>query len=296
MTAYQFIDAERATWPVRVMCRALRVARSAYYDWKQGKTSPRTADDAALAVHIKVIHRTSRGTYGVPRVLAELRAEGHLVGKDRVGRLMREQGLTGTPKRRYRPTTTDSDHDDRVAENLLDRKFDTSAPNQAWVGDITYLATKAGWVYLVVLLDLFSRKVVGWALQPHMQTALCLQALRQAVATRRPGPGLVHHSDRGSQYTSDDYQAALEAIDAIPSMSRKGNCWDNAVAESFFGTLEQELVLQQEELWPDEAAARAAVGEYIHDFYNQRRRHSTLGQLSPVQFEVAHRLVEAAAA
>ncbi len=296
MTAYRFIDAERATWPVRMMCRALRVARSAYYDWKQGKPSARATGDAALAVHIKVIHRGSRGTYGVPRVLAELREQGYRVGKDRVGRLMREAGLTGTPKRRFRPTTTDSDHDDRVADNVLDRKFVASAPNQAWVGDITYLATKSGWVYLVVLLDLFSRKVVGWSLQQHMQTELCLQALQQAVATRRPGPGLVHHSDRGSQYTSDDYQAALEAIGAVPSMSRKGNCWDNAVAESFFGTLEQELVQQQEELWADETEARTAVGKYIHGFYNQRRRHSTLGQLSPVQFEDAHRGEEAAAA
>lgn len=296
MTAYQFIDAEKATWPIRVMCRVLRVARSAYYDWKKGKASARAAEDAVLAVHIKVIHRTSRGTYGVPRVLAELREQGYRVGKDRVGRLMRAQGLTGTPKRRFRPTTTDSDHDHRVADNVLDRNFEASAPNQAWVGDITYLATKAGWVYLVVLLDLFSRKVVGWSLQQHMQTELCLQALRQAITTRRPGPGLVHHSDRGSQYTSDDYQTALEAIGAVPSMSRKGNCWDNAVAESFFGTLEQELVQQQEELWADEAEARSAVGQYIHGFYNHRRRHSTLGQLSPVQFEAAHRVVEAAAA
>jgi len=176
-----------------------------------------------------------------------------------------------------------------VAENLLDRQFVVAAPNRAWVGDITYLPTKSGWVYLAVLLDLFSRKVVGWSLQKHMQTELCLQALRQAIATRQPGAGLLHHSDRGSQYTSDDYQEALGRIDARPSMSRKGNCWDNAVAESFFGTLEQELVLQQTEVWADELAARSAVGEYIHGFYNQRRRRSTLGQVSPVDFEAAHR-------
>jgi len=292
VTAYRFIDAEKAIWPVRVICRALRVSRSAYYTWKQGGTTGRAASDATLSVHIKAIHRRSLGTYGVPRVLAELRAEGHQVGKERVGRLMREQGLTGTPKRRYRPTTTDSDHDDRVAENLLDRKFTASAPNQAWVGDITYLATKAGWVYLAVLLDLFSRKVVGWALQGNMRTELCLQALRQAVATRQPVDDLLHHSDRGSQYTSDDYQEELDRIGATPSMSRKGNCWDNAVAESFFGTLEQELVLQQQEVWDDETAARAAVADYIHGFYNQRRRHSTLGQLSPVEFEAAYRALD----
>jgi transposase InsO family protein len=289
VTAYRFVDAEKAVWPVRVICRALRVSRSAYYEWKQARTTEKAAEDAVLSVHIKAIHRRSRGTYGVPRVLVDLRAEGHLVGKDRVARLMRLQGLAGTPKRRFRPTTTDSDHTDRVAKNLLDRQFTFLAPNRAWVGDITYLPTKAGWVYLAVLLDLFSRKVVGWSLQKHMQTELCLQALSRAIATRQPGAGLLHHSDRGSQYTSADYQRALGAIGATPSMSRKGNCWDNAVAESFFGTLEQELVLQQEEVWGDENAARSAVGDYIHGFYNQRRRHSTLGQFSPVDFEAAYR-------
>ena len=295
MTAYRFIDAEKAIWPVRAICGALQVSRSAYYVWKQARTTEKAAEDAALSVHIKAIHRRSRGTYGVPRMLVELRAEGHSVGKDRVGRLMRLQGLVGTPKRRFRPTTTDSDHADRVAENLLDRQFTVVAPDRAWVGDITYLLTKSGWVYLAVLIDLFSRKVVGWSLQKHMQTELCLQALRQAIATRQPQAGLLHHSDRGSQYTSDDYQEALGRIDARPSMSRKGNCWDNAVAESFFGTLEQELVLQQTEVWADELAARSAVGEYIHGFYNQRRRHSTIGQLSPVEFEAAYRAVARAA-
>ena len=295
MTAYRFIDTEKAIWSVRLICSALHVARSAYYAWKQGKKSARAKADLVLSVHVKAIHRRSRGTYGVPRVLADLRAEGHQVGPNRVARLMREQGLQGTPKRRFRPKTTDSDHDDRVAENLLDRQFTTTAPNQAWVGDITYLRTVAGWVYLAVLLDLFSRKVVGWSLQRHMQTDLCLEALRQAVVTRQPGSGLLHHTDRGSQYTSDAYQKALQAIGATPSMSRKGNCWDNAPAESFFGTLEQELVLQ-EDPWLDECAARTAVGDYIHGFYNQRRRHSTLGQVSPVEFEATHAAARALAA
>ena len=294
MTAYRFIDAEKTFWPIRVMCRALHVARSAYYDWRRDKTTDRAAADAALKVHIKAVHRRSRGTYGVPRVTAELQAEGHDVGRTRVARLMRELGLQGTPKRRFRGTTTDSDHDDRVAANLLDRKFETTSPNQAWVGDITYLRTREGWVYLAVLLDLFSRKVVGWSLRGHMRTELCLEALAQAVTTRAPRAGLLHHTDRGSQYTSDEYQKALKAISARPSMSRKGNCWDNAVAESFFGTLEQELVLQAA-VWDDEAAVRAAVGDYIHGFYNQHRRHSTLGQLSPVQFEAAHRALDVAA-
>jgi transposase InsO family protein len=288
VTAYRFIDAEKTSWSVRVMCRVLHVARSAYYDWRRNETTEKAAFDAALRVHIKAIHRRSRGTYGVPRVTVELRAEGHDVGRTRVARLMQGLGLTGTPKRRFRGTTTDSDHDDRVADNLLDRQFETTSPNQAWVGDITYLATREGWVYLAVLLDLFSRKVVGWSLRGHMRTDLCLEAFEQAVTLRAPGAGLLHHTDRGSQYTSDDYQEALTAIEATPSMSRKGNCWDNAVAESFFGTLEQELVLQ-EGSWADETEARRAVGDYIHGFYNQRRRHSTLGNVSPVDYEAAHR-------
>ena len=294
MSVYQFVHAEKATWSVRALCAALRIARSAYYGWREGTRCARATADAALSVHVKAIHRRSRGTYGVPRMLVELRGEGHRVGHGRVARLMREQGLAGTPKRRFRPMTTDSNHKDRVAENLLDRQFTVAGPNRAWVGDITYLRTRGGWVYLAVLLDLFSRKVVGWSLQAHMQTELCLQALRQAVTLRQPGPGLLHHTDRGSQYTSDDYQKELKALGATPSMSRKGNCWDNAVAESFFGTLEQEVVKQQDE-WADEEAARAAVSDYIHGFYNQRRRHSTLGQVSPVEFEAAHRAVAVAA-
>ena len=294
MSVYQFVHAEKATWSVRALCAALRIARSAYYGWREGTRCARATADAALSVHVKAIHRRSRGTYGVPRMLVELRGEGHRVGHGRVARLMREQGLAGTPKRRFRPMTTDSNHKDRVAENLLDRQFTLAGPNRAWVGDITYLRTRGGWVYLAVLLDLFSRKVVGWSLQAHMQTELCLQALRQAVTLRQPGPGLLHHTDRGSQYTSDDYQKELKALGATPSMSRKGNCWDNAVAESFFGTLEQEVVKQQDE-WADEEAARAAVSDYIHGFYNQRRRHSTLGQVSPVEFEAAHRAVAVAA-
>ncbi len=285
MTAYRFIQAEEAVWSVRRMCAALKISRSAYYAWASGSRSARQTKDAALVVHIKAIHRRSRGTYGAPRVTAELVAEGHDVGRGRVARLMREAGLSGTPKRQFRPRTTDSDHDDRVAENMLDRQFTATAPNQAWVGDITYLPTRSGWVYLAVLVDLFSRKVVGWNLQSHMKTELCLGALRQAVATREPAPGLLHHTDRGSQYTSDDYQQALASIGATPSMSRKGNCWDNAVAESFFGTLEQELVGRLELPWNDEDDARAAVADYIHAFYNHPRRHSTIGSCSPVDFE-----------
>lgn len=188
-----------------------------------------------------------------------------------------------------------SAHEDRVAENLLQRDFHATHPNQAWVGDLTYLPTKAGWVYLAVLLDLFSRKVVGWALDSHMQAELCLVAWHQAASTRTPAAGLVHHTDRGSQYTSAVYQSALKQAGAIPSMSRKGDCWDNAVAESFFGTLEQELVIP-EGPWESVEHARAAVSDYIHSFYNSIRRHSTIGYMNPVDFEGAHRLAHEAAA
>jgi putative transposase len=277
------------------MCSALHVSRSAYYEWRAGKRSERAAVDAALLVHIKAAHRRSRGTYGVPRITVELTAQGFNVGRGRVARLMASQGLSGTPKRRFRPRKTDSDHDDRVAENVLNREFVVERPNQAWVGDITYLPTLAGWVYLAVLLDLFSRKVVGWSLRSDMETELCLAALRQAVTLRQPGPGLVHHSDRGSQYTSKAYQKALGAIDATPSMSRKANCWDNAVAESFFGTLEQELVGQLAAPWADEHAAQKAVGDYIHRFYNLHRRHSLLGHVSPSNFEAERTSIRLAA-
>ncbi len=209
MTTYRFIHAEKARWSVRRMCGALGVSRSAYYDWARSAPSERARTDAALEVHIKAIHRKSRRTYGSPRVHAELVAEGHEVGRHRVARLMQRLGLDGTPKKRFKGRTTDSEHNDLVAENLLQRNFNAERPNQAWVGDITYLETTAGWVYLAVLLDLFSRKVVGWALASHMRTELCLAALMQAVATREPGEGLVHHTDRGSQYTSEAYQLAL---------------------------------------------------------------------------------------
>jgi len=295
VSTYRFISLEKARWSVRMLCRVLRVARSAYHAWVASPKSLHAVEDSALTVHIKVIHRRSRGTYGAPRVHAELVAEGHEVGRRRVARLMRLAGLAGTPKRRYRGTTTDSDHQDRVADNVLNRSFQAAAPNQLWVGDITYLPTSRGWVYLAVLVDLFSRKIVGWAMRADMQTELCLQALRRAIATRQPAPGLVHHTDRGSQYTSREYQQKLARIGATPSMSRKGNCWDNAVAESFFGTMEQELVLNKEGAWRDIDHAKKAVGDYIHGFYNNYRRHSTNGQISPVEYEARYRALERAA-
>ncbi len=289
MASYRFIHAEEAlgTWSVRRMCSALRVHRSGYYAWRDGPASSHAAEDARLVVHIKAIHRRSRATYGAPRVHAELVAEGHYVGRRRVARLMREHGLVGIPKKRFR-ATTDSDHDAPIAPNLLERDFTASAPNRVWVGDITYLRTRRGWAYLAVLIDLYSRKVVGWSVADHMRTELVEDALHMAIATRAPASGVVHHTDRGVQYTSAPYQERLAQLGAKVSMSRKGDCWDNAVAESFFGTLEQELVGQSDR-WEDVDAARAAVGDYIHHFYNAVRRHRTLGQRSPVEFEAQAR-------
>ena len=285
MSRYRFIFSESAIWSVRLMCRVLEVARSAYYSWLGTRTCARITEDLKLSVHVKAIHLRSRKTYGSPRVLAELRSEGHVhVGRRRIARIMREQGLSGTPKRRFKGSTTDSDHSDPIAPNVLQRNFVAACPNTVWVGDITYLRTVKGWVYLAVLIDLYSRKVVGWALDTHMKKELCLEALTRAVAVREPKRGLIHHTDRGSQYTSRAYSEALERTGMVPSMSRKGDCWDNAVSESFFGTIEQELV-GQSKIWADVTEARAAVSHYIHGFYNASRLHSTLNYQSPVDFE-----------
>ncbi len=285
MSRYRFIAAEeaRGEWSVRRLCSALKVARAGFYAWAAGRRRRRDEENARLTVHIRAIHRRSRETYGAPRITAELRAEGWTVGKNRVARLMRSAGIAGIPKKRFRGATTDSDHDLRIAPNLLERRFDVDLPNRVWVGDITYLPTEAGWVYLAVLIDLHSRKVVGWALEDHMRTPLVQRALDMAVHLREPRPGLIHHTDRGVQYASISYQASLTELGARASMSRKGDCWDNAVAESFFGTLEQELVRRKR--WKGADDARADVSDYVHAFFNTERRHSTLGQMSPSAFE-----------
>lgn len=282
MTAYRFIRSEEANHSIRLMCRVLKVVRSCFYTWRAGRTHS-GREDVTARVHIRAIHRRHKGRYGAPRITAELRAQGLLVNHKRVARLMREEGLAGTPRRRFRGTTTDSAHQQPVAPNLLKREFTVEAPNIALVGDITYLPTELGWVYLAVLIDLYSRKVVGWALDTAIDTPLCLEALRRVVATRGPLRGAIHHTDRGCQYTSKAYTAAVEQAGMQQSMSRKGNCWDNAVAESFFGTLEQELVAEAR--WHDHHDARKAVSHYIHQYFNAERRHSTLGYLSPCDFE-----------
>jgi len=293
VTTYRFIRSEEAHHTVRTLCRVLRVSRSSFYAWRAGRTHVGRGD-AALVVHIRAIHRRHNGRYGSPRITQELQAQGFAVGRRRVARLMRDQGLAGRPRRRFRGSTTDSEHDQSIAPNLLERDFTAQRPNQVVVGDITYLPVRGGWVYLAVLIDLFSRKVVGWAMEEHMETSLCLEALRQVTATRGNLAGAMHHTDRGSQYASAAYRKALEEAGMVQSMSRKGDCWDNAVAESFFGTLEQELV--DGEVYRDLRTARKAVGTYIHGYYNADRRHSTMGGVSPIDFEEQHRATRAVAA
>ncbi len=276
------IESGRNEFPVSLMCRSLGVSTSGFYAWASRSESNRSKENKMLVTQIQSVHTVSRRTYGSPRVHAELQEQGFGVGRNRVARLMRENGIRARGKRRYK-NTTDSDHDRRIAPNVLNRKFQVNAPDKAWAGDITYLWTAEGWVYLAVILDLFSRKVVGWALDDHMRTDLVLSALDQALSKRCPTDGLLHHSDRGSQYASKDYQETLKGHAIECSMSRKGNCWDNAVVESFFGTLKVELGAN--DYWNSRAEARSDVFEYIEVFYNRQRRHSYLGYLSPERFE-----------
>ena len=279
---FGFMDAEKAHFPVRFMCKQLGVSPSGFYAWRQRKPSLRAQDEARLVEEIHAVHRASRGTYGSPRVLAELRHSGRRTSRKRVARIMREQALVARCRRRFR-RTTNSNHAFPVADNVLGRKFTASAANQAWVTDITYVWTREGWLYIAALIDLFSRRVVGWAMSERIDRKLCLDALAMAVAARQPPPGLIHHSDRGSQYASHDYRRALEANGMLCSMSRKGDCWDNAVAESFWSTLKAELIDSTD--WPSRKVARNAVFEFIEVFYNRKRIHSTLGYHTPVDFE-----------
>ncbi len=276
------IRAEQANFPVAFMCRLLGLSPSGYYAWEQRPVSQRQQDDEALIPKIKASHRSGRGHYGSPRIYDDLKAQGETAGRHRIARLMRENGITARPLKRFR-RTTDSNHELPIAPNLLERNFESARPNEVWVGDITYIWTTCGWTYLAVIVDLFSRRVVGWALDDNMRTELVLKALEMAKGLRQVAPGLIFHSDRGSQYASGDYQKALAAAGITPSMSRKGDCWDNAVAESFFATIKRELVRKC--YWLNMKAARMAIHEYIEAFYNGRRRHSTNGNLSPVDYE-----------
>jgi len=281
---FEFIEAEKAHFPVDFMCQQLGVSRSGYYAWKERPESARHKADRALAEEVAAVHQESRGRYGSPRVHAELRARGRRVSRKRVARLMGQQRLAARKRRRF-VQTTDSRHAQPVAPNLLERNFSPGQPNCTWATDITYVWTRQGWLYLAVVMDLFSRMIVGWAMSEHIDRHLVLNALDMALKGRQPAQGLLHHSDRGSQYASADYQQALAARGIQCSMSRKGNCWDNAVAESFFSSLKMELVHGAD--FATHEQARTALFEYIEVFYNRQRRHSSLGYVSPVDFELA---------
>lgn len=268
------------------MCGVLGVTRSGYYAWRKREPSQRDVANEQLLEKMREIHRESFETYGVPRIHAALRQQGHHVNKKRVERLMRLDGLAGISPRRKRVYTTDSRHDLPIAANLLKQDFQAEAPNQKWVSDISYVATAEGWLYLATILDLFSRMIVGWAMDDHLETTLVTRALQMALARRSPAPGLLHHSDRGSQYASLEYQALLTHHAIVPSMSRTGNCFDNAAMESFFGTLKSELVYRRH--YRTKAEARTDIFRYLETFYNRRRLHSSLGYLSPDSFERAH--------
>lgn len=280
---FRVIEDCRNDYPIGVLCDALGVSSSGYYAWRSRPESRRKADNRTLLDDIRRIHDCHRGRYGAPRIHAALRAEGRTVSRGRVERLMRRHGLRAQRPRAFRVCTTDSDHTLPVAPNLLDRNFTPERPNQAWVADITYVPTDEGWLYLAVVLDLFSRKVIGWAMRDHLRTELPLAALTMAIQRQRPAPGLVHHSDRGRQYASGDYRNALKHNGFAQSMSRKGNCWDNAPMESFFGSLKSELAYGLR--YPTREAAKRDLFAYIEGYYNRQRLHSALGYITPEQAE-----------
>lgn len=279
---YACIDRRRDRYPVRLMCRLLDVSASGFYAWRTRPESPRAQQDRELMPKIRQIFEDSKGVYGSPRVHAELSAEGIQVGRNRIARLMRLERLRGCPKRRFR-VTTQRDPAHPVAKNLLKQDFKAEAPNQRWASDITYISTKQGWLYLAVVMDLFSRRIVGWSMSHHMGRHLVLGALQMAIEARRPDGPLIHHSDRGGQYTSEDFRNELARQGIECSMSASANCYDNAVVESFFGVLKRERVNRVRYRTRDEA--RADLFEYIEVFYNRRRRHGYLGNISPADFE-----------
>jgi putative transposase len=269
-------------FPVSVMCSVFQVSRSGYYAWIRRPESKRHREDKELSQAIAEIHRESKAVYGSPKVHEELHRRGKRCGKNRVVRLMRKDGLYSKTKRKFR-VTTDSRHSWPVAPNVLNREFKADRPNQAWACDITYIWTTEGWLYLAIVMDLFSRSIVGWSMSERITRQLAMDALSLAAKRRNPPKGLLLHSDRGSQYASEDYQALLVKYDMTCSMSRKGDCWDNAPVESFFSILKRELVFH--ERFQSRAQARQSIFDYIERFYNRRRIHSSLGYLTPSEFE-----------
>jgi len=286
VSVYRFIAAEKAAHSIAILCRVLEVSRSGYHAWTRRPAGPRALEDARLTERIRELHRKRRGVYGSPRIWSDLVLDdGERIGRKRVERLMREAGLSGLIVKKWR-TTTIRVPGVRVADDLLDRNFAAGAPNRCWVADITYLRTWEGWLYLVAVQDLYSRRIVGWAMADHLRTELVTDALQMALAHRQPGRGLIWHSDQGSQFVSLAFGQKARAAGIAQSMGSKGDCFDNAVAESFFATLKKELINRRS--WPSKAELRTEVFDYIEVFYNRERRHSTLGQRSPADYEKIH--------
>lgn len=280
---YAFIAYYEKKYPLKQICKVLKVSRSGYYDWKKRPMSPHEQANQELLAQIKSIYQISHGTYGSPRVHAYLHRHGWQCGRNRVARLMRENKIVARKSHRRHPMTTQQRLGSRIAPNLLNREFSAQLPNQKWVTDITYIDTAEGWLYLAVILDLHSRRVVGWSMSDQLDSNLTDSAWQMALFTRQPPPGLLHHSDRGSQYTSENYLQQLADQQCQVSMSRTGNCYDNAVMESFFSTLKEECATVQFE---SKASARTCIFEYIEGWYNRQRLHSSLDYVSPVEFEL----------
>jgi len=273
-------------YPILSLCAHLEVSPSGYYDWQRRRAAPgpRAVENRTLAKQIEAIHLQSRQTYGSPRIVDALRKQGHRHGRNRIARLMRQAGICGRQQGRYRVQTTDSNHDQPIAPNRLAQAPKATAPNQLWVADITYIPTQEGWLYLAAILDLYSRKIVGWAMSERIDTLLVLRALGMALLHRKPPAHLLFHSDRGVQYASADYRRALSQAGLVASMSRKGNCYDNAAMESFWSTLKLELIYRR--LFATRAQARSQIFDYIETFYNRQRAHSALHYHSPIDFEL----------
>ena len=279
---YRCIARRRKQYPVRMMCRLPEVSRSGFYAWRVRPEGRRAKTDRELLRVIRRLHADSDGVYGSPKMAAELNEEGYPCGRHKAARLMRIAGLRGCPKRSFR-VTTQRDPSHPVADNLLQQDFKAEGPNECWASDITYISTQQGWLYLAVVMDLYSRRIVGWSMSRWISRHLVIDALNMAIAQRLPNGTLIHHSDRGSQYTSDDFRRELEKHGIQCSMSARGNCYDNAVVESFFGILKRERVNRRRYLTRDEA--QADIFDYIERFYNRKRRHGYLGNISPVRFE-----------
>jgi putative transposase len=282
---FAFVKEHRRRWPVRVMCCVLKVARSGFYAWLKRKPSARQMHQQKLLEKIKVKHLENRELYGSPRVHRALLIDGEVVCRNTVARLMRQARIRAKTKRRFVPRTTDSRHQQPIADNLLQRDFGASQTNRKWVSDITYVATDEGWLFVAAVLDCFSRRIVGWSMCEGMPTDLVADALKMALLQREPSKHLIHHSDRGSQYASDEFQQLLIENNITASMSRRGDCYDNAMMESFWATLKTELIYQED--YTTREQAKQSIFEYIEVFYNRKRLHSSLGYLSPESFEAA---------